>query len=124
MKFTVMKTIQPKFSTLLLLCAFGPFNANGFAQEDASGQELTEVESIVATNAELFVKAFNQRDAETLGNFFTDSGQMILDGVVVATGPDEVKQRYMQFFDSDTEARIKVELLSARRLAPNRRLCP
>lgn len=70
------------------------------------------------TAANLYVKAFNQKDAAAVAALFAENGEILLQENVKIAGHDAIEQHYNRVFDGDNEAKVALEATSVRFVTP------
>ncbi|MBK1880917.1 SgcJ/EcaC family oxidoreductase [Luteolibacter pohnpeiensis] len=77
-------------------------------------EEESDIEELKKT-ANAFVIAYNHRDAESIANLFTPSGELIdLSGEEIISGREDLKHHYEEIFTSELPPTIAIEVSSVR----------
>lgn len=95
------------------LLAIGP----AFCQEPT--ETLSPEQQAIRTNAESFVAAFDNGDADAVAALWAENGEMSLDGEAIAVGREQIAEQYAAYFQQNPGAQIEVRIDSIRVLGPN-----
>ncbi|MDX1968623.1 MAG: SgcJ/EcaC family oxidoreductase [Planctomycetaceae bacterium] len=101
--------------TILGVVLAGGLGECGLAAEWSAAQ----LEELVATSAEQYIKAFHERDAAKLAGFFTESAEYVDADGRVLHGRAAIEADFIATFESSPKGTLSIELTSIRPIAEN-----